>query len=78
MMVNALQIAQVLNLNFGGNFHELTLAATNKIASLRNSAPVILKGPLFQGRKTGSKNGLPPPTPSQTPKPLGFAQNPKS
>ena len=27
-----LQIAQVLNLNFGGNFHELTLAATNKIA----------------------------------------------
>ena len=31
-LVNALQIAQVLNLNFGGNFHELTLAATNKIA----------------------------------------------
>ena len=32
LAVNALQIAQVLNLNFGGNFHELTLAATNKIA----------------------------------------------
>ena len=30
LAVNALQIAQVLNLNFGGNFHELTLAATNK------------------------------------------------
>ena len=31
LAVNALQIAQVLNLNFGGNFHELTLAATNKM-----------------------------------------------
>ena len=39
LAVNALQIAQVLNLNFGGNFLELTLAATNRIARFGSAPP---------------------------------------
>ena len=74
LAVNALQIAQVLNLNFGGI--SMNLPSQRPIKSLTaEQRPVILKGPLFQGRKTGSKNGLLPLPP---PKPQNHWASPKT
>ena len=74
LAVNALQIAQVLNLNFGGNFLELTLAATNRIARF-DQRPCNTEGAVVPGGRLVLKR---PPSPKPLPNPKNHWASPKT
>ena len=59
-----------------GMFHFLQLAATNRIVAAEQR-PCNTEGVAVPGRKPFLEPAS-LPLPSQTPKPLGFAQNPKA
>ena len=59
-----------------GMFHFLQLAATNRIVAAEQR-PCNTEGVAVPGEEAVFRTSL-PPLPSQTPKPLGFAQNPKA
>ena len=76
LAVNALQIAQVLNLNFGGI--SMNLPSQRPIKSLTaEQRPCNTEGAAVPGRKTGSKKRPPSPYPLPNPKTIGLRPKPQ-